>query len=297
MNRPDPIFPPALKKGDTIGVIAPSSYYDVTKLESAVHFLKEHGFHVIFHEQTTIKTGQVAGTPEQKVDALHDYFKNPEIKAIFCTCGGNGAIHLLNKIDYNLVKENPKIFIGYSDITILLNAISSQTGLITFHGPTLSSSRRITPYWSNQMIDVLTGNADSIAFESKTSTEGILYGGNLSVMQALIGTPYAPDMTDAILLLEDINDHLSRYDRMIGHMAQAGWLNSLSAIMLGDFLKSQDNPERPFGFTIEEIIANRTFNTPILMDTPIGHGERLCTLPIGANIVLKNNKLSFKSLI
>lgn len=296
MTRPNPIYPTALKQGDTIGVIAPSSYYDVAELKGAVHFLKEQGFHVIFHEQTNLKTGQIAGTPEQKINALHDYFKNPEIKAIFCTCGGNGAIHLLDKIDYKLIKENPKIFIGYSDITILLNAISSQTGLVTFHGPTLSSSRRITPYWSNQMIDVLTGNADSIAFESKTSTEGILYGGNLSVMQALIGTPYAPNMHEAILILEDTNDHVSRYDRMIGHMKQAGWLKSLSAIMLGEFLKSLDNPDRPFGFTIEEISQNNAPTTPLITNAPFGHGERLCTLPIGANIVLKNGKLSFKKL-
>ncbi len=296
MNTPAPIYPSALKKGDTIGVIAPSSFYDVTQTQAAVEFLKNNGFNVVFHPQTKLKHGQWAGTPEQKVDALHEYFKNPDIKAIICLVGGNGAIHMLDKIDYNLIQQNPKIFIGYSDITILLNAISMQTGLITFHGPTLSRLDRTDPIYLEQMINVVTGQTSSLDVENDSLCEGPLYGGNLSVMQALIGTPYTPDLNKAILMLEDTNDHLSRYDRMVAHMKQAGWLKNLSGIILGEFIKTQDNPERPYGFTMEEIITNLTPNTPILKNIPVGHGEKLCTLPIGANISLKNNKLSFKPL-
>jgi len=143
---------------------------------------------------------------------------------------------------------------------------------------------------------VLTGQSNDLDITCDQDIEGTLYGGNLSVMQALIGTPYAPNMKNAVLMLEDINDHLSRYDRMMGHMKQAGWLNDISALMLGGFINAQDNPERPFGFTVEQIAANHTKDTPIVNNIPISHGEQLCTLPIGANITLKNNKLSFKSL-
>ena len=297
MTRRAPIYPKALKKGDTIGVIAPSSFYDVEKTQPAVDFLEENGFNVVFHPQTKLKYGQWAGTPEQKVSALHEYFENPDIHAIICLVGGNGAIHLLDKIDYSLIKQNPKIFMGYSDITILLNAIYAKTGLITFHGPTLSRLNRTDPKYTEQMINVLTGQTNSLDIDDDSQCEGILYGGNLSVMQALIGTPHAPDLNKAILMLEDTNDHISRYDRMVTHMAQAGWLKNLSGIILGEFIKTQDNPERPYGFTMEAIIANLAPNTPILKNIPVGHGERLCTLPIGANIVLKDNKLSFKPLV
>lgn len=297
MSRSIPIYPSTLKKGDTIGVIAPSSYRDTSKLTPSVDYLTEQGFKVVFHPQTELKNGQLAGTEEQRVAALHDYFKDDNISAIFCTCGGNGAIHILDKIDYELIKQNPKIFMGFSDITLLLNAISAKTGLVTFHGPTMISIGKIDAQWRNQMISMLTGQSAEINITTDQDIEGTLYGGNLSVMQALIGTPYAPDMNKAVLMLEDINDHLSRYDRMIGHMKQAGWLNSLSALLLGGFINSQDNPERPFGFTIKQIAANQLKNTPLITNIPVSHGVQLCTLPIGANITLKNNKLSFKQLI
>jgi muramoyltetrapeptide carboxypeptidase len=297
MTRTPPIYPPALKKGDVIGVIAPSSVYDVNALQPAVRFLEDSGFKVVFHPQTSKQHGQFAGTADEKVQALHDYFTDPNIDAIFCTCGGNGALHLLDKIDYNLIKKNPKILIGFSDITILLNAIHAKTGLVTFHGSTLTRLDKINPEWPKQMLYVLTGKSSNLDIDAPNiSVEGTLIGGNLSVMQALIGTPYTPNMENALLLLEDTNDHLSRYDRMIAHMARAGWLKNLSGVLLGDFLNSQDNKDRPFGFNIEEIIKAHAPKTPIIRDIPAGHGERLCTLPIGANITLKDNKLSFSKL-
>jgi len=125
------IYPPALKKGDRIGIIAPSSYYDAPLLEESKAFLAEQGFALSFHPQINERYGQFAGTPDQRANALHDYFKDPDIKAIFSIAGGNGAIHLLDKLDYELIQQNPKIFIGFSDTTILLNAISAKTGLVS----------------------------------------------------------------------------------------------------------------------------------------------------------------------
>ncbi len=300
MTRPAPIYPKALKHGDTIGVVAPCGIYDLKKLSMAVEFLEKNGFNVLFHPQTQEKYGLMAGTPQMRADAINDYFKNSEIDAIFCTCGGNGAIHLLDLLDYDAIQQNPKIFIGFSDITILLNAIHARTGLITFHGPTLSRIKKLQPHWNNQMLQILMGEIDHIGLPGEDHKDvhaaGFLFGGNLSAMQTLIGTPYAPDMSDSVLILEDINDHLSRYDRMLGHMRQSNWLKLCNIIILGKFLKSLDNHDRPFGFDIEEIVENNAPSTPIVKNAPIGHGERLCTLPIGAEVVLKNNKLSFKSL-
>jgi muramoyltetrapeptide carboxypeptidase len=298
MEANEIITPAALQKGDTIGVIAPSSVYDIEKLKPAVARLEDAGFHIKFHPQTAKKHGQFAGPPAQKVAALHDFFSDPLINAIFTTCGGNGAIHLLDLIDFDLIRQNPKIFIGFSDITILLNAISAKTGLVTFHGPTLTRIDKIESSFYNQMLALLMGQSDHVEIKNSSShnISGTLYGGNLSVFQTLIGTSYAPNLVNSLLLLEDINDHISRYDRMIGHMKQAGWLDKLSGIVLGEFLNTQDNAERPFGFTIEDIIKNSAPNTLIISNAAFGHGDKLCTLPIGANITLKNNRLSFKPL-
>lgn len=289
-------YPPALKQGDKIGVIAPSSTCEMELLEPGLAFLKDNGFEVVLHPQTNCEHGQFSGTPEEKLDALHEYFADPDIKAIFCTRGGNGAVHLFDQIDYDLIANNPKIFMGFSDITSLLHAIHAKTGLVTFHGPTVSMIRKLELQWPKQMLGVLTGEQNNIDVGGDINAEGTLFGGNLSVFQTLIGTPYAPKTDNAILFLEDVGDHLSRYDRMSGHLKQAGIFDDLSAIILGEFINTQDNPERPFGFSIEEIIQQKAPNIPLITNAPIGHGSNLCTLPIGAPAVLKNGTLSFKSL-
>lgn len=290
------MLPPTLNIGDTIGVIAPSSYHNKNEFLNAINLLKNKGFNVVFHEQVDARANQFAGSTQEKINALHDYFKNPEIDAIFTLVGGNGALHLLDKIDYTLIKQNHKIFMGFSDITALLNAISSQTGMVTYHGPTVSRLDKISIEDIEQCFKLLTNNELNIKIPSDITAEGVLYGGNLSVLQALIGTKYAPPLNqDIIMFIEDTNDHLSRYDRMIAHMKLAGWFENVTAILIGQFSKSQDNPERPFGLTIEEIVKSHAPNTPIVSGLPIGHGDRLITMPIGAKLSLKNGILSFKS--
>lgn len=285
-----------LKQGATIGVIAPSSYYDKDQFAASVSLLENKGYKIVFHDQVDAQNNQFAGTPEEKLNALHEYFKDPNIDAIFTLVGGNGALHLLDKIDYNLIKQNPKILMGYSDITALLNAISSQTGIITYHGPTISRLDRTEPKDIEQCFDLLTNQQLNLPIPDDVNAKGTLCGGNLSVFQALIGTDYAPPQDeDLIFFFEDVNDHLSRYDRMIAHMKLAGWFKNVKCILIGQFSKSQDNPERPFGMSIEEIVKTHAPNIPIITDIPVGHGERLITLPVGAKVLLKNGSLSYKS--
>lgn len=295
------LYPPALKKGDIIGVMSTSCWVEEEDVLKAKRFIEEQGYKAFIHPQTTARLNQSAGSAEEKANALNELFANPEIKAIFGSRGGNRANTTLDKIDFNLIRKNPKIIIGYSDITILLNAIYQKTGLVTFHGPLFRELPTHRDY--DQMIGVLSGTSDSLDVSECTvlkpgDAEGTLLGGNLSLFQGLLGTSHMPDMKGSILMLEDVGDHLSRYDRMFCHLKNAGILQQLSGLIIGSFTKVKDNEDNPFGFSLEDIILEHTegLDIPILMNAPFGHGERLCTLPIGAKVSLKNGRISFKSL-
>lgn len=296
------IYPPALRKGDTIGVLSTSCWVPEDDITKAKAFMEGQGYKVKIHGQTLNRLNQSAGTAEEKANALNDLFADSDVKAIFGSRGGNRACTMLDKIDFDLIKKNPKILIGYSDLTILLNAIYKKTGLVGFHGPLFRELENHKDY--DQMMNVLSGQSDSLDLSictiiNNSDAEGTLLGGNMSVLQGLIGSSYQPDFSGAILLLEDVGDHLSRYDRMLCHLKNAGILGQISALIVGSFTEVEDNPKNPFGFTLEEIISEHTdgLNIPIIMDAPFGHGDRLCTLPIGAKASLKNGTLSFKSLI
>ena len=258
--------------------------------------MEEQGYNVFVHPQTLSRHNQVAGTAEEKANALNELFANPDVKAIFSSRGGNRASTMLSGIDFSLIKKNPKILIGYSDLTILLNSIYQQIGLVTYHGPLFRELPKHADY--NQMIDVLSGQIEPIDLSGCTAlkqgdAEGTLIGGNLSVFQGLLGTKYMPDMNGAILMLEDVADHISRYDRMFCHLKNAGILNQISGLIVGAFTDVKDNEDRPFGFSLEDIILEHMegIDIPILMDVPFGHADKLITLPIGASASLKKRHI------
>ena len=293
--------PPPLRKGDTIGVMSTSCWVPEEDVLKARDFIEELGYKVFIHPQTTNRCKQSAGTAKEKAEALNELFANKDIKAIFGSRGGNRAGTMLSGIDFDLIKQNPKIIIGYSDLTTLINAIHKKTGLVTYHGPLFREMPKHADF--EHMMQMLSGEMQPIDLsDSKTlkdgDTEGTLIGGNLSVFQSLIGTPYLPDIKGAILFLEDVSDHISRYDRMFCHLKNTGILNQISGLIIGSFSNMKDSIDNPFGFTLEDIILEHTegLDIPIIMDAPFGHAERLVTLPIGATAVLKNGKLSFKPL-
>lgn len=300
------IILPSLQKGHTIGVCATSSAIEEQDLKTAQTFMEAQGYKVFLHPQATKRLHQSAGTSQEKVDALHDLFQNPDIDAIFCARGGNRASTLLPLLDFNLIKQNPKILLGYSDVTALLNAIYKQSGVTGFHGPLFRELPNHPDF--DQMIGVLSGTTTQMDLSgceillrgAPDTASGTLLGGNLSLFQGLIGTPYIPDTTGAILLLEDTGDHLSRYDRMFCHLKNAGILTQLSALIIGDFTDIQDNTARPFGFTLKDVILEHMagLDIPVLTNAPFGHDARLQTLPIGTTgkLCLKTSTLSFKPL-
>ncbi len=295
------LYPPALKKGDTIGVMSTSCHVNEQDVLNAKEFIESQGYKTYIHPQTFLKHNQSAGSAKEKATALNELFTNTDIKAIFSSRGGNRASTMLDSIDYDVVRANPKILIGYSDVTALTNALHAKTGLISFQGPLFRELETHKDY--KQMMQVLSGDNYALDLSDCTSlndgvAEGTILGGNLSVLQGLIGSQYQPNFKNAILLLEDVADHISRYDRMLCHLKNAGILNQISALIIGSFSNMKDSEDNPFGFSLEDIISEHTdgLDIPIIMDAPFGHEDRLITLPIGANAVLKNGTLSFKPL-
>jgi muramoyltetrapeptide carboxypeptidase len=285
----------ALKKGDTIGIFSPSSYVEKDQILKAKKLLEDAGYNIVLHPQYKMRYNQSAGTHNDKINALHELFNDKEINAIFTAGGGNRALHLLDDIDYKLIENNPKILMGFSDVTVLINAIYKKTGLITFHGPVVKSIPKLKNHF-NFTLELLSGNKAEYPLENSSALKngnatGKLIGGNLSVFQYLLATKYAPDTNKAILILEDVNEELSRIDRMLLHIKRTGALENISGIICGEFSNASDTG-RPFGFSLNDLLLEHTdgYDIPIITDAPFGHGDKLYTMPIGGEVELNANE-------
>lgn len=286
-------LPPPLQPGDTIGVMAPSSRIDAEALENGANVLRAKGYDVLIHPQCHERLHQSAGTAEQKCDALHDLVKNPAVKAIFFAAGGNRALHILDLLDYRLIKKHPKIYMGFSDNTVLLNAIAARTGLVTYHGPPV---RRLPKNpQADFNLSLLSGKEDSIPMTGarvlrEGTAKGILIGGNLSLFRYLIQSNEIPNPKDAILFLEDVAEEYSHIDRDFCYLRRCGLLEKIGGLVLGQFSDMRDSGT-PFGFSFEDIIAEHTagLNIPILTNAPFGHEENLYAFPIGAKVQISTS--------
>ncbi len=301
------IKPNRLKKGDTIGLIAPGSSVTEEKLNTAITNLEKLGFKVHFTKNILAKHGYLAGTDQQRLHDLHFMFGNPSINGIWCIRGGYGCGRLLPEIDYSIIQKNPKPLIGFSDVTALLQAIHCKTGLIGFHGPVAVSA--FTDYTSSQFQSVLmepkatfqikianeNDQKDNSAFQTKIIKSGIakgqIAGGNLSLLASLCGTKYQLNAKDKIIFLEDIGEKPYRIDRMLTQLLQACNLEEASAIALGIF----DNCEAKEGedsLTLIETLEDRlgTLGIPVIYGLSFGHIDDQFTFPIGIEVELDTEK-------
>jgi len=291
-------MPPALQQGDMIGVMAPSSRISRAELDAGKAALEERGYKVALHPQCHETLHQSAGTHQQKLAALHELAGDPAVKAVIFATGGNRALHLLDGIDYDLIAANPKIYMGFSDCTALLNAITARAGLVTYHGPVL---KRIP---SNPQLDdtlaLLAGAAKSISLSGAASLNGpheqaagLLAGGNLSLIRAMQPRDLPP-LDGAVLFLEDVAEEYSKLDRDLCALRRSGMLDNLSALIFGGFTDMTDTGSVPFGFSFAEIVRENTqgLSIPILTGAPFGHDKALLrTFPIGAQVRLEADRL------
>lgn len=291
------IKPPHLSAGDTIGVIAPAGPVDLNEIQPAINLLKERGYHVLLSLNLFKKKGYLAGHDEARLEDFHAMFSDASVKAILCARGGFGTIRLLDRIDYDLVRSNPKIIAGYSDITALLFALFIETGLITFHGPVLRNLSHDTQDNLGSLLETISsGESQAVDLSGgvalkRGKARGVVIGGNLSLISSLIGTPYMPNMKGAILFIEDTNEPLYRIDRMLNHLRLAGIIDDLAGLIAGNFTDCGEAEE--INRLLREVTHGK--DIPVVDGLPVGHGTENKTIPMGilAELDTKEMRLSF----
>ncbi len=316
METPQTIVPRRLKKGATIGLITPAGVISPEKLIKTKNLLDRLGYKSYHTENVLSKWGYLAGRDKEKLDDLHLMFKNDEVDAIMCVRGGYGTMRLLPDIDYDLIRKNPKILIGYSDITALIQAIHKKTGLVGFHGVVGTSA--FTEYTIQNFFDILTEPKESKIISSfpprpnsvdaylpyvlnKGKAEGKLIGGNLALLASLMGTPYEPDFENKIVFIEDIDEAPYRIDRMLTQLLLSGKLQKAAGIVLGVFNAcdlDRENLSSENSLSLKEVIKDRLSNLsiPIIYGFSFGHIQNQAIFPIGINAEIDTDSFTIRLL-
>lgn len=306
-----------MKTGDTIGLIAPAGYVSEKESEEAIANLESLGFKVVKGKHLLQRSGYLAGADEQRAEDINAMFADKNINGIVCIRGGYGCARLLHLLDYKMIRRNPKVLVGYSDITSLLYAIFSQTGLICFHGPVGTSTYNeysVANFTATLMNPNLLYNFYNAEPEKDKAEQNIysirsgkatgrLVGGNLSIAASLVGTPYDVDTNGAIIFLEEIREEPYRIDRMLTQMIQAKKFDNAAAVMLGVFSRceAKENLEGSItSFTLSEVLYDRLYSlgVPVIYGMSFGHVTNKMTIPFGCNAALDvdNQILRFEEL-
>lgn len=286
------IKPQKLKLNDKIGIIAPAGCVDNEEQANfAKDFFEKLGYKIVFGKNIFKKNRYLAGTDEEKLEDLHNFFSDPEIKAIFCLRGGYGSIRLINKIDYELIKNNPKIFAGYSDITALCTMFLKRSGLITYHAPMFQSdfgTKNISKFTLDNFLQEITTQtptsykAEKI-YKSGNAT-GITFGGNLSTLVSLCGVDFIPN-EDFIFFAEDLNEPVYKIDKMFYQLLNISeFKKHIKGLILGDFT---DVDNKNWLEDLFKEISNE-LNIPTLGGFKISHNKDKITVPIGTKASIEN---------
>lgn len=306
-NQKNIIIPKRLKEGSKVAITAPASPTSMGEIAQGIKTFKSLACEVVVGETISKQKNNhryFSGTETQRIDELMSFIQDDSIDAIICGRGGYGVMRILDRIDYDVIRNNPKIILGFSDITALLNSIYAKSGVVSYHGPVASSS--FNSYTISNIKDVFFTN-ENLRFKDNNAislnsgvAEGRLVGGNLQMIVSTLGTPYEIDTTDSILFLEDVGEHPYKIDRMLTQLKLAGKLDTCNGFVFGIF--KDLNERKPFypnySYTLKEVVEQLIvpFNKPVLMNMPIGHIENKLTLPIGINAVI-NSESKYIELI
>jgi muramoyltetrapeptide carboxypeptidase len=293
-------LPPVLKPGHRVALVAPAGplleHDDLARGQELCHAL---GFEPVVGANAGRRYGYLAGTDDERLADLNAALADPKVNAIWCLRGGYGLTRILDRVDFGALRHQPKAVIGFSDVTALLHALYRESGVVTFHGPMARAP--LTPFSRSHFDRVLTavdpaGRLGRVAPAADVlvpregrivglvpgTAEGRLIGGNLTLLQCLIGTRYFPDLDGAILFLEDVHEDLYAIDRMLAHLRMTGALTKLAGVMIGQFTEmKRASEDGALGF--DEVLATylAPLRVPVAYGFPIGHVDDQWTLPIG----------------
>jgi len=291
----DAVTPSALPSGGLIGLVSPATTVgDLSRIEKAARYLEGRGYRVAVGENVRKVHGYLAGTDAERAADLHSMFANKEVKAVMCIRGGYGTPRLLPLLNYRLIARNPKIFVGYSDITALQLAFWKKCRLVTFQGPMpgVDFIDPVDPFSEEMFWRLITSprKAGRLVLPGQALTSlrpghasGRLLGGNLSLVVALMGTAFLPDFRDAILCLEDVDEEPYRLDRMLMQLRLGGVLRRCAGVLLGQFTDCVPrDPSKP-SLTVDEILQETAAASPVpvLANAPFGHIPVKLTVPFG----------------
>ncbi len=333
------IWPRRLAPGDTIAFVAPASGLDRERMALARERLEARGYRVVESGDLYVSEGYLAGSDERRAEELMNAFRDPQVAAIFAGNGGYGTMRLLERLDYAFIRAHPKLVVGFSDLTALHAALNRRAGLVTLHGPTAMSGlgrgegmdpvaerwffhaveRPAGVPWVIDAAEAASAPAETALPAVGTAAEaeappappgswgrgrarGRLVGGNLSLISALEGTPFAVDLRDAILLIEDVREAPYRIDRMLRQLQLAGKLVGLRGAVLGQFTRNYDRedeaPRDDPRWTVDGVLRQYFADAgiPVLVSFPIGHVPRNLTLPLGGQVEIDADRLTLTVL-
>ncbi len=309
------ILPKRLKKGDTIGLIAPGYAAKLEVLQKTIQILKSLGFKTYHTNRVLGNHGYFSNTDIERAKDVNEMFANPKIDGVLCIRGGYGCTRILHLLDYDNIKNNPKVLVGFSDVTALISAIYKETGLVAYHGPVGStlddtySQKYLEKVVARKKNTLTIKNAvlkekeflNDPVYDRYTITDGIaegeLAGGSLTLINALIGTPHEIDFTNKIVFLEDVEEAPYRMDRMLTQLLEGDTFTKAKGIMFG-VCKGCDRQKEKGNFTLREVIMDRisSLGIPAAYGMSFGHVPNNFTIPVGVKASFDANKMTLKLL-
>jgi len=297
--RPRPVRP-----GTPIAVVAPASApRDLDRYREGLTRLRS-----VYDVRTAWAPGRQEGylaAPDAvRTDTLHQAIRDPAIEGIVCVRGGYGCLRLLNRLDWALARENPTLLVGYSDVTALHLAFHTRVGWTGLSGPVVTewataTDETLVPFRNQAAGSIFSVGSDALTPMRPGTSTGPLLGGNLSVLTRLLGTPYAPDWSGALLVLEDVAEAPYRVDRLFAHLEHTGVLDAIGGVILGDFTTGaleDDRPTLSLSAVFRDYLSDRPY--PVARDLPYGHCLPRCTLPVGvpAQLTVRPNSARLDAL-
>lgn len=293
------IYPLPIKEGECLGLVAPAgSLISKKKFDAGVQILEQKGFRVKFNYKLLNTKGYLAGADRDRADDFNRMWSDPEVKGLIAARGGYGSIRMIHLLDMKQIQKNPKILIGFSDLSVLINTVTRKTGLVTYHGPVVTTLTEINKSSLASFFDVLSGHSpqcfkpSSFKMLKDGNARGVLSGGNLTTLVHTIGTPYEIPWDKAILFIEDIGEQPYRLDRLLTHLSQGGRLQKIKGLILGTFTDDEKKENAQMQRTVRKRVIELLgdYEIPVWANLPVGHSRRNISLPIGVEVEMDSDK-------